>query len=253
MAYNELFGNPTHVRAFDKTISEQVVQLRNLIFATLIACNRPAVVDPPSQPTPVADVVELTEAAVVTDADVTDVAPPQKVMRAVSRQILIVGDSEACAVRPLAQKVFDEQDKSVGIPADKVSVECKGGTTVPYWGAQGHLKEALVKHPNPDVVVVFLGTNHYGQDKAPDVSVVLDGIENSGAQCVWVGNTAVDGRHWKINKLIRDAVTPRCRYFDTEAANIPLADNAHPTGPGAVKWLRLVWGMIPAKFEEDYE
>lgn len=248
MAYNKLFENPTYVRTFDKTISEQVVKLRNLIFATLIACNRPTVVDPPSQPTPVADVVELAEAAVVTDA-----APPQKVMRAVSRQILIVGDSEACAVKPLAQKVFDEQDKSVGIPTDRVSVECKGGTTVAYWGAQGHLKEALAKHPNQDVVVVFLGTNHYGQSKTPDVSIVLDGIENSGAQCVWVGNTAVDGRRWKINKLIHDAVTPRCRYFDTEAANIPLADNAHPTSAGAIKWLRLVWEVIPTKFEEDHE
>jgi hypothetical protein len=169
---------------------------------------------------------------------------PEKHFVSVGRTILIVGDSEACAVKPYVKDVFKD---------DTVNVECKVSTTVTYWGAQGHLKEALKKHPHPDTVIVFLGTNHYGQNKAPDVSVVLDGIEDSGAQCVWVGNTAVNGKRWQINKLINDAVSARCKYFDTEAANIPLADNAHPTVQGAIKWLRLVRDVVPLKFEEQHE
>lgn len=196
------------------------------------------------------DVVEKPAAAVSAEPPIVI---PTKHFVPASRRILVVGDSEACAVKPHVNDVFTEQDQLHRLPVDTVDVECKSGTTVPYWGAQGHLKEALKKHPHPDTVIVFLGTNHYGQNKAPDVSVVLDGIEDAGAQCVWVGNTAVNGKRWQINKLMHDAVMPRCKYFDTEAANIPLADNAHPTVQGAIKWLRLVWAVVPLKFEEEHE
>lgn len=214
-----------------------------LLLLVFAACGRQDAVEPAdSQAVAIQNVVEASHVIV-------EAAAPKPV----GRHVLIVGDSEACAVRPLAQRIFNEEAQKKLVPTDSVSVECKGGTTVQYWGVQGHLKEALQKHPNPDVVIVFLGTNHYGQNKAPDPTIVLDGIENSGAQCVWVGNTAVDGRRWRINSLIRDAVTPRCTYFDTEAAGIPLADNAHPTPQGAIKWLRLVWAVIPQKFEEEHE
>lgn len=216
------------------------MRLRDLLLLTLLTCGRAQTNNVVEQP------------AVATSAEPPVVVPTKHFVPA-SRRILIIGDSEACAVKPYAYSEFKKQDVLHQMPVDTVDVECKGGTTVPYWGAQGHLKEALQKHPNPDTVIVFLGTNHYGQNKAPDVSVVLDGIENSGAQCVWVGNTAVDGKRWKINKLIHDAVTPRCKYFDTEAADIPLADNAHPSVQGAIKWLRLVWGVLPLKFEEEHE
>jgi len=216
------------------------VRLRVLLLLNLLACGRVQTNDIVEQP------------AVATSAEPPAVVPTRRFVP-VSRRILIIGDSEACAVKHYVNDVFKEEDKLHHMPNDTIDVECKVSTTVPYWGAQGHLKEALQKHPNPNVVVVFLGTNHYSQNKSPDVSVVLDGIENSGAQCVWVGNTAVNGKRWQINNLIRDAVSERCKYFDTEAANIPLADNAHPTVPGAIKWLRLVWGVVPLKFEEEHE
>lgn len=161
------------------------------------------------------------------------------------RRILIVGDSEACAV--------SWQVKRVKLPTDTVDVECKGGTTVPYWGSQGHLKMALDKHLKPDVLLVFLGTNHYGQVVTPDVKPILDIIKDRELTCMWIGNTAVKGKKWKINKLIRDAVTPTCSYFDTEEANIPLPDGVHPDGIGAVKWLKLIWATLPVKYEESDE
>lgn len=162
-----------------------------------------------------------------------------------SRKILIIGDSEACAVQ--------WQVKNAKLPTDDVSVECKGGTVVQYWGAGGNMKRALDKHPGTDVVVIFLGTNHYGQTVTPPVAPILDLVKSRGLKCVWVGNTAVNGRKWKINDLLRSAVTPTCSYFDTEAAAIPLPDGVHPDGTGALKWLRLVWPTIPMKYEERDE
>jgi len=166
------------------------------------------------------------------------------------RHVLIVGDSEACAVssyinlKKLVATINDE-DKA---PHDVVDVECKGGTVVQYWGAGGHMKLALQHHPKPDDVIVFLGTNHYWQKAAPPTSTVTDLLKDT--HCIWVGNTAVHGHNWAINGLIRDSVINQCTYFDTEAANIELADGVHPTPAGAVKWVRLVWKEIPPKYEE---
>ncbi len=169
----------------------------------------------------------------------------------VSRRILIVGDSEACAVGSYARSIDKELQEAAGLPVDFIDVECKVSTTVPYWGAMGNLQAALGRHPKPDTVLIFLGTNHYWNEKdTPDVSPILDLLTAFDIKCVWAGNTAVHGRHWAINHLLRDAVTPTCSYFDTEAANIPLADGIHPTGAGAIKWLKAIWPMIPPKYEE---
>jgi hypothetical protein len=169
------------------------------------------------------------------------------------RKVLIVGDSEACVVGSyidLKKLVADINDKAQE-PRDSVSVDCKGGTMIQYWGAGGNLRAALVRHPNPDAVLVFLGTNHYLQSTTPPTQTVTDLLKQT--DCIWVGNTAVHGKRWKINSLIRDAVTPQCKYFDTEAADIPLADGVHPTPAGASKWIRLVWPLIPPKYEDSDE
>lgn len=162
-----------------------------------------------------------------------------------TRHVLIVGDSEACAVKPYASAIAMQHS-----PADIVAVECKVGTRVDYWGTGGHLAEALAAHPDTDTVVVFLGTNHYADRAAPNVKPILDQVKAHSLGCEWVGNTAVRGRSWPINGLLRSAVVPTCVYFDTEAAHIPLADGVHPTVAGAVTWLKLIWPTIPQKREK---
>ncbi len=157
------------------------------------------------------------------------------------RRILLVGDSEACAVAP--------QVKNVKLPTDTVDVSCEGGTVIQQWGFGGKFKAALSRHPKPDAVLIFLGTNHYWQKKVPPVDQILSQIKDSN--CVWVGNTAVHGKSWEINGLIRDAVSSRCDYFDTEAANIPLWDGVHPDATGALLWLQKVWPTIPLKYESE--
>lgn len=175
--------------------------------------------------------------------------PPAPVLKPVGRKVLIVGDSEACAVSSYIdlKKLVAEINDAAGQPHDTVEFDCKDGTRVEYWGAGGHLRSALDNHPNPDAVLVFLGTNHYWQTTVPPTDTVTDLLKDTN--CVWVGNTAVHDKRWPVNGLIRDAVTPQCKYFDTEAAKIPLADGVHPTPEGATRWIRLVWPEIPLKKE----
>lgn len=224
------------------------MKLLACLLLVLAGCNT-CYIQPSETTPPIAshDVVTMDavptpqpSAAPIVDAES---APPPK---AASRHILIVGDSEACAVA--------SQVKNAKLPTDTVDVDCKGGTVVQYWAAGGHFRSALARHPHPDAVLIFLGTNHYwNQNDTPDVKPILDLVQEQGLSCVWVGNTAVKGKHWNINNLLRAAVTPACSYFDTEAADIPLADGVHPGPAAALKWLNAVWPMIPMKYEEAHE
>jgi len=215
---------------------------RLVLLFMLTACSRTQTHAP--------DVLEPEQVVITIPTVVIDDRPVQK---PVSRRILIVGDSEACAVNWVVQKIVPQINDEAGQPRDVIDVDCKGGTTVQYWGAQGHLREALSRHPRPDTVLVFLGTNHYGQVVTPPVAQVTDILKEKGLGCVWVGNTAVKGKTWKINKLLRESVGPTCSYFDTEAANIPLPDGVHPDRSGATKWLKAIWPTIPVKLEEEHE
>ena len=168
-----------------------------------------------------------------------------------SRHVLIVGDSEACAVGQYVKQVVKEINQRNGQPLDDVTVSCKVSTTVEYWNR--HLQQVLdTQSQAPDYVLVFLGTNHYWQTTVPPVQPIIDMINVGFTNCIWIGNTAVRGKHWKIDGLIRDAVSPACNYFDTESFGIELADGVHPTKTGALKWIELIWGyMLPLKYEED--
>lgn len=223
-------------------------RLHNAVLAALIIACCAA---PPLQPAPRVDtsppVITVTE-----PPNVIEVPPVVVAQKKISRHVLVIGDSEACAVNLYIRKTVKEVNEAAHEPLDVVDVECKGGTVVQYWGAQGHFREALKKHPNPDAVVIFLGTNHYWQGTRPPVETILDQIQ-APTSCVWVGNTAVKGKRWNINNILREAVQPTCSYFDTEAAGIELPDGVHPSGAGAIKWLKAIWPMIPPKYGDANE
>lgn len=227
--------------------------LRNVAFELLIAgCCCSSLTTPPAPPA-----VEVTDVSVADVAEEPSPAPapeppPKKELKLVGRRILVIGDSEACAVNLYIRKTVKAINEAAGQPLDTVDVDCKGGTVVQYWGDQGHFREALRKHPNPDTVIIFLGTNHYWQGTRPPVESILDQIQ-APTSCVWVGNTAVKGKRWKINNILREAVQPTCSYFDTEATGIELPDGVHPSGAGAIKWLKAIWPLIPLKYEEADE
>lgn len=161
----------------------------------------------------------------------------------VSRHVLVVGDSEACAVSGYAKETAEAA-------GDTVDVVCKGSTTVQDWSG-ARLTGALSSHPSATSIVVFLGTNHYLDAKAPPVGPILDMVNARGLDCVWVGNTPVMGKARKINGLMRAAVSSTCTYFDTEAFGVELRDGIHPTPAAARRWIQAVWSTIPARFAAD--
>lgn len=173
----------------------------------------------------------------------TPVIPGDTPVRVQSpRQVLVVGDSEACAVSAYVRLVARDA-------GDAADVECRSSTTVQYWSS-GRLARELDARPHVDTVVVFLGTNHYLDTSLPPVMPMLQQLESRGLTCVWVGNTLVKGRHRKINLLLREAVSPTCTYFDTEAFGVELRDGVHPTPAAAERWIRAVWSTIPVRYED---
>jgi hypothetical protein len=236
--------------------------LRRLLAALVLSlsCDPSNTLPPSVDAAPIAAVDEDRVFDQLEKAPILIIPPIEIVSIRQPRRILVVGDSEACRVGFWIKATVKAINDETRAPHDDVHVSCKGGTVIQYWGSGGHLAQALREYPNPDDVVVFLGTNHYwvtqipessrvpGQLTLPMVRVVTDQLK--GTNCIWVGNTAVKGHTWAINGLLKAAVTPQCSYFDTEAAGIPLDDDAHPGHAGAVKWLRMVWATIPDKYEE---
>ena len=188
------------------------------------------------------DVVKMDEV----DAPPPTITLPKKVA---ARNVLIIGDSEACAVAPVAKEVAREWAEKKGYPIDNVAVECKGGTVIQYWAAGQHAKLALGTHPKTDTLLVFLGTNHYWQKTlVGDPTQILDLVKANKLQCTWVGNVAVKGKKWAVNDQVKQAVTPTCNYFDSEEEQIKLHDGVHPDRANAKKWLSDVWETIPLKY-----
>ena len=147
--------------------------------------------------------------------------------------ILIVGDSEAGAehgVMPFIGKVKRSNED--------VQFDYKNGTRIQFWAK--NIPAALARHPKPDVVIVFLGTNNYTDTVLPDLSPILNVIQATGAKCIWVGPTSVHGKTWTLDTLLANGVSP-CVYVDTEALGIELVDGIHPTADAAVKWLEAIW------------
>lgn len=169
------------------------------------------------------------------DAPVMEVLACDAACRAPTRT-LIVGDSEAGFV---SRRLKEFKEKVH--PEETFDTDFKGGTVIQYWAAGGNFRAALSRHPKPDTVIIFLGTNNYWQKTMPDVKPILDEVQSRGIRCIWVGPTEVQGKKWEINQLIKAAVTPTCTYVDTETLNIPLEDGVHPTYAGIFKWLNAIW------------
>jgi len=182
----------------------------------------------------------------VDEPHAADPLVPAVVRLAVPRDVLVVGDSEACAVGAVARATVQRLNDELVVPHDVVHVECRVGSTVQLWSS-GLLRQALARHPSAEVVVVFLGTNHYGALRAPPVDDLL--LQLGDRPCTWVGNVAVHGRAWPINAMLRRAVGDRCTYVDSEALALRLPDGVHPDRASAIAWLRAAWSTVPQRYE----
>lgn len=152
----------------------------------------------------------------------------------VTKRILIVGDSQACAMKWGAAKF-------VRRPTEKVDIFCKGGTRTSYWEG-AHMKEALAGD-RYDEVIVFLGSNDYGN--RPDPTKVVARIKEAGVKkCVWTGPPLIRGQRSVTNDHLKRTVAP-CAYLDAQEIGVPLDpnDKVHPTPTGAVLWLSKAWAL----------
>lgn len=145
------------------------------------------------------------------------------------QNILVVGDSEACAMKFGALE-------SVRAPNEIVDVVCSVGTRVSYW-ENGRIS-SLLSQKKYDFVIVFLGTNDYGSPVKGNK--IAKQITDSGAKCIWVGPTLVRGKTSSTNDSLRNSSSP-CSFLDTQSLQIPLADGIHPTRAGALKWIKAIW------------
>lgn len=151
---------------------------------------------------------------------------------------LIVGDSEACAIGSVANESLSSFKH--GDIADTV---CKSGSRVEFW--ETNIKKALDLHETADTVVVFLGTNHYLDTRAPSIDKITDEILKRNKQCVWVGNFAVKGRKWPINEQLKQAVSKTaCLYYDAEEVPIKLHDTIHPDRYNSLLFSYGLWSWM---------
>jgi len=149
--------------------------------------------------------------------------------------ILLIGDSEVM----FSHFYFDEAN--VKQSNETVFFDSKPGTTILTWN--NIFVSEMKRFPVVDTVIIYLGTNNQNFSWLQPHQNILNEIKRRNLKCIWVGNTKVYNRHHMINDLVHQAVEPTCTYFDTEKADIELADQVHPTKAGAIKWLKMIWAL----------
>ena len=150
------------------------------------------------------------------------------------KQILLVGDSQVLYAKWYMARA------GVQKPNETLFYDSHPGTTILTWN-RIFVRE-MSKFPKMDEVLIFLGTNNNNFTYLQPLDNILGEVKRENVKCVWVGGTEVYHHHHPIiNNLIRNAVSPTCQFFDTEAAGIDLIDGVHPSPEGAKKWLKLIW------------
>ena len=178
------------------------------------------------------DVNNSSSVSIDAGEDVVDTVPV-----ILPKKILLIGDSQ---VRYLSWYM---DRAGVKQPNETVFFDSKPGTTILTWN--NIFVREMSKYPNIDEVLIFLGTNNFNFGFLQDHQNILNEIKRRNVKCLWIGPTNVRMNGFKnlhmIGPLIKKAVEPVCKFFDTEAAGIELADGIHPSLDGAVKWLRDIW------------
>lgn len=148
-------------------------------------------------------------------------------------KVLLVGDSEAGAVQPYLSAVLG--------PGETANVNSVVGSRISAWSS-GQLASAIAA-TNPDVVVVFLGTNDYYDNALPNLTPVFSQLPTG--RTVWVGPTSVQNKSWPVDNLLKNAMQAQgIPFIDTESLGISLRDGIHPDAAGAKKWLQAIWPVV---------
>jgi lysophospholipase L1-like esterase len=175
------------------------------------------------------------------------------VVRAVTRRpkivettrLMLVGDSLAVGMNPH----FKELATAENIPYVSLAKE---GTRIDQWDQSAQLLLTLDQF-QPTLVLVSLGTNDAFTAIDPDSQVeamsdLIDKLESSGAEVVWIGAPALPdtyaGRH--PNEEMLDAIRGEAPYyFASHKLQIPRGpDQLHPTSGGYGGWAGAVWEWL---------
>lgn len=161
------------------------------------------------------------------------------------RNVLIVGDSEACAVGNVAQRTSDE----IGW-GHVIDTSCKSGSTIQDWSGN-RIDAALKDHSRADVVIVFLGGNNVHNENTNGAETIIEKITARRSACVWVGNAKLFEKTWRINSSLKEVVEASgCRYLDSELLNLKLVDKMHPDVESAKLWFKSAIALVPVLYEE---
>lgn len=136
-------------------------------------------------------------------------------------KVNIIGDSQVGNIISYARSDAKKHDW-------QLSSSWVSGVSIRYWIPK-------YKKIGAEVTIVMLGSNDV--DGKPTAEKLASQIEG---QCIWVGPTNVYGRGNRVNQLIKNSVSDRCMWLDSQ--DIPLTDKIHPTIKGREIW----WGRISA-------
>jgi hypothetical protein len=95
---------------------------------------------------------------------------------------------------------------------------------------------------NNEIVIVFLGSNHYDDIRAPNVDCVLKMVENS-KKCVWVGPPQIRGKKWEHDNALKNKVKDSCDYISTQDIK-DLPDSIHFGKDGIITIIGRIKGLI---------
>lgn len=133
--------------------------------------------------------------------------------------LTIIGDSQGGIMVPYLRKDYNVIDEHKD--GARVSGTC--------------LKNLILKD---EVVIIFLGSNHYDDNGVPNVNCVLKMIKNS-KKCIWVGPPSIRGKKWNYENDFKNQIVNNCLYVSSQDI-IDLPDGIHFGKSGIVQILNRI-------------
>jgi hypothetical protein len=95
---------------------------------------------------------------------------------------------------------------------------------------------------NGEVVIIFLGSNHYDDIRAPDVSCVLKMVENT-RKCIWIGPPQIRGYKWSHENELKNQVQNTCSYISAQDIK-DLPDGIHFGKSGIISIVTKIKSLL---------
>jgi hypothetical protein len=137
--------------------------------------------------------------------------------------LTVIGDSQGGIVTPYLRKdyiVIDEHKDGA-----RVSGTCSKNLNL-----------------NGEIAIIFLGSNHYDDNRVPDVSCVLKMVDNT-KKCIWVGPPQIRGHKWAHENELKNQVQNTCVYISTQDIT-DLPDGIHFGKSGIINIVTRIKSLL---------